>query len=394
MFFRFLFVALTSTTLLAHTNAAQADALREALDTYWLRHPTAQALTARTDAAEAGHAAAHGLLAGAPTLALSRLDERAGAGSETELEIALPLAGNRAERQQQAAAVRSAVQAEIASLRLQLAAELLRLNSERLLRDEQLQLSQQRLQLAQALERDVEQKITAGELAHADRLLAKTETLAADAARLAAEQAAEDALAQWQLRVGNQPALPESLVAPAAAALDTHPQWLHAQALAQAAAARARFERRRSGDAELSLLLKREDDPDFATPIDSAGLRFSLPLFAGAQRSQGVAEAEAERLEVEAESQQLRLSLAREQHQARSHWQRISQQVTLAAEQRHLSEQSLQLAHAAFNAGETALAELLRVRQRLFDSNEQLSQLKQQQRDALARLIEAEGVLP
>lgn len=379
------------------SHAHGANALQTALDAYWQRHPEAQALQARADAARAGQARADGWLADAPTLALSRLDERGGAGRETELELALPLARQRGERQAQADAAWQAVEAQARWLRLTLAAELLNVDSERRYRDDALLLSQQRLAVVQTLERNVRAKVDAGELARTDALLASSETLAANAALLAAEQHAEEARNAWQLRVGDRPGFPEQLetsVVPLTGELALHPQLQRALAMAHAAAAEARFERRYSGDAELSLLMKREDDPLLDERIDSAGIRLSVPLFAGSQRQQAAARADAERLSAEAEAQQLQQRLLQEQMQARRHYQRSQQQRQLAEQQQQLNEQSWQHAQAAFAAGEWPLAELLRQQQRLFDSNESLSLAKQQQRDALARLILAEGVLP
>lgn len=378
--------------------------LKAALDAYWLRHPQAQALSARANAADAAQAQADGFLAGAPTMALSRLDARDGGARETEFEFSLPLAGNRDARQQQASAGRAAVAAEARWLRLTLAAELLRIDSARRYRDAALTLSQERLALVQKLEQDVGQKVDAGELARTDRLLASAETLAAQAALLDAEQAADEARSAWLLRVGTLPALPALATAdtdtdqnadkPLSGDRDQHPQLLQLLAQAQAAGARARFEQRRSGDAEISLLMKREEDPLLDEQIDSAGIRFSVPLFAGASRDQNVASADAERLSAEADAQQLRQALAQEHVQARQHWQRTRQQCRLAEQQRQLTEQSWQFAQSAFAAGELSVSELLRQQQRLFDSREWQSQLQQQQADALARLILAEGVLP
>lgn len=373
---------------------AAADTLQQALDAYWLRHPQAQAMAARLDSAEAATSQAAGLLAGAPTLALSRRDQRDGAARETELEVALPLSSNRNDRQQQAEANGQATRADAALLRLQLAAELVRVNSERRFRAEQLELATDRLQLTEALQHDVSQKVNAGELARADLLIAQTETLAARTAKLVAEQAAEEALSQWQLRTGNISELIEPIEAPVATDIGSNPQWQRVQALAQAAAARSHFEQRRSGDIELSVLLRREEDPLLDEQIDSAGLRLSVPLFAGAGRSQAIADAQADRLRADAEANRLLLTLKDEQLQARRQWQRSAEQVLLMQQQRQLAEQSLQLAQAAFAAGETTLAERLRIQQRLFDSRDALSQQRKQQRDTLARLIEAEGVLP
>ncbi|NQD36965.1 TolC family protein [Permianibacter sp. IMCC34836] len=371
-----------------------ADTLQQALDAYWLRQPQAQAMSARLDSAAAGKSQADGVLAGAPTLALSRRDQRDGASRETELEMAWPLSGNRDDRQRQAAATVVATEADASLLRVQLAAELIRIDSERKFRSEQLALATARLQLTEALQRDVSQKVAAGELARADLLTAQTETLAATTVRLGAEQAAEEALSQWQWRTGNSNELIDPVDVPVSTDVDNNPQWQRAKALAQAAAARSHFEQRRSGDIELSLLLRREEDPVLDEQIDSAGLRISVPLFAGAGRSQAVADAEAERLQADAEAKRVLLTLAQEQQQARRYWQRSAEQVALMQQQQQLAEQSLQLAQAAFAAGETTLAERLRVQQRLFDSREALSLQRKQQRDALARLIEAEGVLP
>lgn len=371
--------------------------LQSALDAYWQRHPQAQALIARESAARAGQARADGWLADAPSIALSRLDERDGAGRETELEIALPLARQRGERQQQANAQAEVIAAEARWLRLTLAAELLTVDSERRYRDEALQLSQQRLSVAQALARNVDAKVDAGELARTDALLASSEALAANAALLSAEQLADEARDAWQLRVGNLPGFDETLesaLAPLPGDPQQHPQLQQALARAQAAAAEARFERRYSGDAELSLLMKREEDPLLDERVDSAGIRLSVPLFAGSQREQAAASADAARLSAEAEAQQLQRQLAQAQQQARRHYERSTQQRALAEQQLQLNQQSWQHAQAAFAAGELPLAELLRQQQRLFDSHESLSQAKQQLRSALARLLLAEGVLP
>ncbi len=371
-----------------------SDDLQAALAAYWLRHPEAQALDARLQAADAGVVEAHALFAGAPTLSLSRLDEQHDGGSETELEIALPLASGREQRQQQAGAEQQALHAEMAALRLQLGAELLRLDGERQFRLEQLALNRQRLQLSQTLTANVSNRVQAGELANTDLLLATTETLAAESALLSAEQAAEEATGAWQLRVGQRPAIAIADQAPAFTELTQHPQLQLALAQAQAATARSRYAQRRSNDAELSLLLKREDDPQFDQPVDSAGLKLSVPLFAGSRRDADVARAEADRSRADADALRLQQQLAQEQQQARGHWQRVHQQQALMQQQLQLTEQSWRFAEAAFVAGELSLSDLLRQQQRLFDSREQVAEQQLQQRHALARLILAEGQLP
>ncbi len=386
-------LALLSLSTVSTRAFAEQD-LQAAIAAYWLRHPDAQALAARTQAADAGLVEARSWFAGAPTVSLSRLDEQHDGGSETELEIALPLAGSRAPRQQQANAEQLALQAEIRALRLSLGAELLQLDGNRRLRDAQLSLSRERLQLSQALTANVASRVRAGELANTDLLLATSETLAAETALLSAEQAAAEAGSAWQLRVGQLPALISADRAPATGEISDHPELQLALARAQAAAARMRYTERRSNDVELSLLLKREDDPEFAQPVDSAGVKFSVPLFAGSRRDAEYTRAQAERSQADADAQRLQQQLTVEQQQARTLWQRVQQQQLLIAQQLQLTEQGWRFAEAAFAAGELPLADLLRQQQRLFDTRERVAEQQQQQREALARLILAEGQLP
>jgi cobalt-zinc-cadmium efflux system outer membrane protein len=211
---------------------------------------------------------------------------------------------------------------------------------------------------------DVERRVRAGDMARADAMAARGELLSAQAAEAELQLRVETARNRWRLLTGLD-GLPD--VSPTArlrasdAALESHPEVLHASRAADVARKRLALVEASNREPPELLVGVRQDADGRAMPSHhsmTVGVRVPFgtddrnrPLLAAARAEVAVAEATALRLRerLAADAASARVAAASAQRQLQTEQQRAA-----------LLRERAQLIETSFRAGETALPDLLR----------------------------------
>lgn len=380
---------------------AAAGGLRDALERAWERDTEARALEAREAELQARDSAAGSLLPAPPAVAVTHRTDQWNndlGRREWEADIDLPLwlPGQQRARLGQAGAERGEWQAALAERRLALAGELRRLVWAVALADSQARLARQRLVTAQALERDVGRRVQAGDLAHADLLLARNETLTTQSAVLGHAAALAQALERYRAFTGDSAPPPDrDEPAPAATAPDTHPRLEAARTAIAAAQAKARVVRESPRDPpELQLVTGSERDAFGESYRQRIGIRLRLPFATEARNRPLLTEAETALTRAQAAYRQTQVAVEAEIRQARQALQAALEQSRLAEQQRNLAAEHLRLKQKAFDLGELDLPSLMRVRTLAWEAEAAWAQQTMLAGAARGTLNQALGVLP
>ncbi|MGC9386086.1 MAG: TolC family protein [Hydrogenovibrio sp.] len=257
-----------------------------------------------------------------------------------------------------------------------------------------LQFAREDLQQTQALVALIQQGVVAGDRPQFDLLLAQKSLNQAQKrlAQLTAEH--RMALQQYQAWTDTTE-LPDPIaevVAQPAPTLESHPdiEWLQAQQqteMARLALAKAS----RLSQPNVYLAVKNErDDQTSDNNILIAEVRLPIgenPMAAtqiAAQRQQ-LSQAQ---IAITEALQQLR----KRQFEARETLKAAEIGQTLAAEQRKLAQQAMQLAQSAYRQGETSIQNLLQMKQQYFDDQLNDEMAKLERLEAIANLNQALGV--
>lgn len=378
-------------------SAAQAVTLADQLAEAWRLHPEARALDARIEILKAGHAQAASLLAAAPSVAFSyRGDELASDHGQREFEAALDLPlwlpGQRDAARNAIASEWAAVDAARAALRLKLLGELRERNGALRRAQAERELSRIRLTEARALEADVERRFKAGALARTDVLAAQLETLAVTRELTAREGAVE--LARSQLAAiggGEQPPPAESL----ADASTGHPEVSLRRA--ELAAARDRFRAAqldRRDAPEVSLFGRRERGDRLSAYEASLGVRLKLPLASDVRNAPRLARAHGEAETAEVRWQYAQRLTEAGIEQAKAALEAARQALSLARQGAAVSAENHRHQRRAFELGERDLATLLRAKALADAARQEVVRAEAEVDLAIARLNQAQGVMP
>ncbi len=253
------------------------------------------------------------------------------------------------------------------------------------------------LEAAQALEYEVKRRLEAGELANADWVLTRQETLARQAMLQEAQANLETAAQAWQAYTGLD-RLPDSLEEQTAQNADfpaSHPRLLSAAGRVEknrAERARERIERR--ANPRLALSANHERSEYTASYDDSLELSIAIPLGSSRQAAPGLAMAEADLTEAEATQRLTQVELEREREQARLAIDQTASAIKLAEARQALTAQGEHLAKRAFELGESDLATLLRARNLAADAALELERKRTEHQRAIARYNQILGVMP
>lgn len=390
--------ALIVLSALAFSVAAQTarPTLREAIDAAWSLSPQARALASRQAELDARVRAASGFLAGAPTVSLAHKAGRGAASGaqETETEISMPLwqPRLRSATANQIEADRAALEAQIASARLKLAAETRDLAAVAALAEAQVDLADRRIAETQALSNDTDRRVRAGESARVDSLRAQSAVSEARSAHATAEGALARAVANWRGLTGlPQPALVDEAPGTAGA----HP--LVQAAEAQARAARSKLEvveADRRDPMEIGVGLIRER-PGGGAPTESA-LKLSLrfPLGGDIRNGARIAAARAELDAAEAELDASRRVTTSEREAAISELEAAHRSERLAADRERLAREVQELIAKSHRLGEADLPTRLRADSERFEAELARVRASIEARRAHSRLKQANGVMP
>ena len=383
--------------------AQQTVSMAEAVEAAWRRTLDAAVTAGQLRQAQAEQTAAQAWWAGSPALELShrtdRLQTNDGA-RETEVGLAVPLwlPGQRSARLGVADAEATAAHTAETLARWQLTGTLRELAAEVELRRAESGIADQEANAMRQLHIDVDRRVAAGDLARADALAAQAEWQAAASAGLRAREQRERAELQWQAATGLTAVA--TLPAPRAepgdpATTDSHPQLLDARERVEVARRRlALVDSSQRSAPELVTRWRQETDRRGAPNAYSVGLALRIPfgtddrnrpLQAQALQALDIAEAglRQARWQVDAQAATQRLALATGVYLSEDEAHRAS----LLRERATLIDQS-------FQAGETALPDLLRARAAAAQAEASALRQRLASRLAMARLQQALGVHP
>ncbi|MDP3677708.1 MAG: TolC family protein, partial [Methylotenera sp.] len=181
--------------------------LNEVLEKTFLRHPLQATLQSRDSVVSAKKLVANAILPTAPAVSLLHQNDVLGSGRgerewQAEMELPVWLPNQRNNRLKVADASQSSVIASRESLKLHVAGQLREALWDIAMNDNNFALALNKLEVANKLQRDVEKRHQAGEMAKTDVMLAQQETLRAEKEKLRAKAEVMHARHRYYLLTG------------------------------------------------------------------------------------------------------------------------------------------------------------------------------------------------
>lgn len=375
--------------------------LSEVLDKTFTHSPKQASMQSSAAVVAAKGLMANAALPRAPAVSVLHQNDVLGSGRgerewEAELEVPLWLSGQRDNRVKVADASQSNLNANQASNKLLVAGQLRDALWDIALNDNALTLAANQLDFAYALQRDVEKRYQAGELAKTDVLLAQQEALRAEKDKLRAEAEVMHARHRYYLLTGLRE-LPVNYEE-AQSALEDYSQspiWLEAQSkvgLAETERELANIESREN----LQVLLNvRSIKGGFDTKYnDSVGFRLRIPFGGETHAAPIKASAELGVGNALTERETLRLMMDATLHEAEHNLSVSRAELALASKQYEIAKESARLAQKSFQLGEADLVSLLRIQTQTFAAEQAFTTRQIQVKWDIARYNQAVGVLP
>ncbi len=258
-------------------------------------------------------------------------------------------------------------------------------------------LAEQALSDAKTLATQVTRRVSAGELARVDLLLAQQEALSREVELQTARSDLDLATQRFALLTGTHrtPVPLEEAVAASPELPADHPGLAAAEAnLTQARAERGRAATERRSNPTLSLGGKRTRDNRDSDPYTALALEVSVPFGLGSQSAPRLAEAERGYTDSTTERQRLHRELETELALAKTSHAAAQTALAAARRQRALAAEALGLMQRGFELGEIDLATLVRERTRAREAELALETRRLELGRAAARLNQAAGVVP
>ena len=376
--------------------------LREVLETTYTRYPYLQSIQAHAVEAQALRQHASGLMPDNAALSLSYFNDRPASDQgmeewEAGVDIPLWLPGQKKARTSLAKSADASSTAAAQALKLKVAGEVRDTLWMLAKQDNERTLAKQAWQAAQLLEKDVDRRFQAGELARSDLMLAQEETLLKHDAYLLADAELKHAQQRYMALTGltNYPAIFTESRSPKTEIEASHPALTATQTLVEQAMAQARLVREESRDnPELTIGARRERGMTGEDYIDSLGIGVRLPFDSGKRSAARQAGAQRTLAEAEAQRDTLKRELLLNLHEA-EHLLAISErELTLSEKRNHIAQDALRMAQIAFKAGEIDLADLVRIQTRAFAAEHSLSRIRLQLQHNIANYNQAVGELP
>ncbi len=249
-----------------------------------------------------------------------------------------------------------------------------------------------RLTTSRDISRDVQRRVDLGDIPYTDALLARNEDLAAELGLSQSEATLAGARAVYRtLTGGSDPDLPPERPAVRARA---HPALLAAEAGVAAAEAQARLVAATPRDNPEVGVFGRNEDGRLTEQGVSLGLRLRVPLATNARNIPRTAAAQADLTRAVAERALRRRLLEAEIEAARVALRLAEEAARIARRRLSVANQQLDLGRRAFNAGETGLFDLYRIRQLQLEAASTQAQAEVTTGRARSRLNQALGVVP
>lgn len=375
--------------------------LSELLEKTFIRSPMQSALQSRDAIVSSKQTLARALLPASPAVVMSHQNDALASGrgerewlAEMELPVWLP--SQRDKRLKVADATSSSVLASRGSLKLQVAGALRETLWELAMSENSLVLATNKLEVANQLQRDVEKRFLAGELAKTEVMLVQQETLRAEQERIRAEAEVMHARHRYYVLTGLRE-IPADFAEQQSTLHDYQqsPIWLEAQSkldLAQTERELAQVESRENLQISFNM---RSIRGGFDTLFnESVGVKLRIPL-GGEQRAAPIKAAAEQNLgNALTEQATLQYALETAMHEAEHSLEVSRAELILADKQHKIAAESARLADKAFKLGETDLVSLLRVQARAFQSERVFTNQKIKVQWDIARYNQTVGVLP
>ena len=380
--------------------------LAEAVEAAWRRAAALAEAAGQSRRAEAERPAASSLWAGPPAaeVGITRDRQRAtGSSRETEAGLAVPLwlPGQRIARLQEVDAQVNAAAASSGAARLRVAGAVREAISEVELQRAEVAAAQVQLRDMQALAQDVDRRVAAGDLARADAMAAHAERLAAANALAQARQRLQAAERHWFALTGlkSWPTLPAE-AAEAARGADAplpaqeHPALRAAALKVEAARQRVQVARASRREAPELSVRARQESATGERSILGLGVALRIP-FATAERNAPLMAAALSELEsAEAAERELREEVEAARETARLAQSSARQQLADETARAQLLRERATLIDKSFQAGQTALPEMLRALHAATQAEAAVGRARAALAQATSRLQQAHGVMP
>lgn len=375
--------------------------LSEVLEKAYVRSPMQASLQSRDSMVSARNLVANALLPTTPAVSVTHQNDTLGSGRgerdwQAELELPVWLPNQRSNRLKVADASQSTMTASRQSLKLQVAGQLRETLWNIAFNDNNLALAANKLEVASKLQRDVEKRYQAGEMAKTDAMLAEQETLRAEKEKLRAEAEVMHARHRYYLLTGLRE-LPASSEEKQSSLEDysQSPIWLEVQSKVGLAETERDLVQVESHENLQVLVNMRSTKGAFDTTAnDSVGVKLRIP-FGGETRAAPIkAVAELGVGNALSERETLKYTLETAMHEAEHNLSVSRAELVIASKQYEIAKESVRLAQKAFQLGESDLVSLLRVQAQTFEAERAFTTRQVQVQWDIARYNQTVGVLP
>ena len=366
-----------------------------------VRNPMQATLQSREFMVNAKSLVANAMLPSTPAINILHQNDTLGSGRgerewQAELELPVWLPNQRNNRLKVADATQSNIVASRESLRLQVAGLLRDAVWDIAFNENNNALATSKLALANTLQRDIEKRYQAGEMAKTDAMLAQQETLRAEKEQLRAEAELMHARHRYFLLTGLRE-LPASFEEKQSS-LDDYSQssiWVEAQSkvgLAETERALAQVESHEN--LQVLLNMRRSQGAFDNMSNDSVGVKVRIP-FGGDTRAAPIkAAAEMHVGAAQTEQESLRNTLETMMHEAEHNLSVSRAELLIVTKQYEIAKESTKLAQKAFQLGETDLVSLMRVQSQTYEAERAFTTRQIQVQWDIAHYNQAVGVLP
>ena len=374
------------------------DLVEKALPNY----PNSQLLAAKKLQLQARQTQAKSLLPGSVAIILrNQNDQLLSRNGETEweagVEFPLWLSGQRKAREAIANIASQNLSADAQYLRLQLAGMVRDALWDNQLMQGLADIAKAKHEAASQLQRDIEKRVTLGDMAQKDLLIAQTETLQAESERIYAEAEVQHAKFRYKNLTGLSmiPAEFTEVKSAKETVQEAHPALMDANIKIDLSAEQRNLVRIENRDNPTLTIgtrsLRGANDTQYN---NSLGITVRIPLQSATRNAPHQAAAEMQYVENQAHLSQLKLLLAAAMHEAEHNLEVGEMQLNVLSKQNTIAQQSLSVTRKAFQLGELDLSDLMRVQAQAFNAERALKNQQIQQLWNTARYNQAVGELP
>lgn len=374
--------------------------MREVLENAWSKSAEIVALEVRRAEIIARKRAAGRLTPGPPSLGIGHLNDYATGDDgyrEYDVELGTPiwLPGEGTASRNLADKELARLQAQLALARLSVAGEVRAAYWSVQIGEGSVDLARRRLQAARALQADVDRQVAAGQVALADLLLAKGESLEAQSILSEQEAALTEARLAFQALTGTPSPTDFAEPEPADRSFEKHPQLVALRNTVDVAEANTRLIRIQDRDSPEVALLGVIEREFYNDPYDKRiGVRVTIPFATEGRNAPRRAASEAEHTQALAELQTAERQVRAEVGRAEADLASAQERTALADERHRAFAERLMLVERSVRVGETSFVELVRARAAVFEAD--IARLRSEiaVMQARSRINQALGLVP